>query len=83
LSIPVIGIGAGSACDGQVLVWQDMLGMTKNPAKFVKVFSPLGEAMRTAFAAYADEVRAGSFPGPQFSYGASNRSDMPDFEALR
>ncbi|MDR1658721.1 MAG: 3-methyl-2-oxobutanoate hydroxymethyltransferase [Desulfovibrio sp.] len=80
LSIPVIGIGAGVRCDGQVLVWQDMLGMTDRPAKFVKIFGQVGNAMSAAFAAYADEVRRGLFPGPECSYDAP---DGMDFEALR
>jgi 3-methyl-2-oxobutanoate hydroxymethyltransferase len=80
LSIPVIGIGAGAACDGQVLVWQDMLGMTEQPAKFVKIFSPVGDAMRSAFAAYAAEVRNISFPGAEHSYGVQSG---PDFEELQ
>ena len=69
ISIPTIGIGAGPGCDGQVLVWQDMLGITERLSpKFVKRFAPVGEAMRTAFAAYADEVRAGTFPGPEHGF---------------
>ncbi|MDR2572953.1 MAG: 3-methyl-2-oxobutanoate hydroxymethyltransferase [Desulfovibrio sp.] len=80
VGIPVIGIGAGPGCDGQVLVWQDMLGLTDNPAKFVKVFSEMGQAMAAAFAAYAGEVRAGVFPGMENSYGAL---DEADFEGLR
>ena len=69
ISIPTIGIGAGPGCDGQVLVWQDMLGITERLSpKFVKRFAPVGETMRAAFAAYADEVRAGTFPGPEHGF---------------
>lgn len=69
IGIPTIGIGAGPGCDGQVLVWQDMLGITERLSpKFVKRFAPAGETMRSAFAAYADEVRAGTFPGPEHCF---------------
>ena len=60
VSVPTIGIGAGPDCDGQVLVWQDMLGMVDGLSpKFVKHYAELGAAMRQAFQTYADEVRAG------------------------
>ena len=69
IGIPTIGIGAGPDCDGQVLVWQDMLGITERLSpKFVKRFAPVGDTMRAAFAAYADEVRAGTFPGPEHCF---------------
>ena len=70
VGVPTIGIGAGPECDGQVLVWQDMLGITERLSpKFVKRFAPVGDAMREAFAVYANEVRAGTFPGPEHGYG--------------
>ena len=60
VSIPTIGIGAGAGCDGQVLVYQDMLGMFSDfTPKFVKRYANVGEAMREAFATYVDEVGAG------------------------
>lgn len=63
LSIPTIGIGAGSGCDGQVLVLQDMLGMYDEiRPKFVKHFAELGEQIRAAVGEYCREVRTGSFP---------------------
>ena len=69
LSIPTIGIGAGPACDGQVLVYQDMLGMFGGLApKFVKRYGEAGELMRQAFAAYVAEVKNGTFPGPEHSF---------------
>lgn len=66
LPIPTIGIGAGAECDGQVLVCYDMLGITpgRRP-KFSKDFLAGRGSVREAFAAYADDVRAGRFPGPE------------------
>ena len=69
LSIPVIGIGAGAGCDGQVLVWQDMTGMTlSHLPRFVKRFGEVGASPRSAVEAYAREVRAGAFPGEDHVY---------------
>jgi 3-methyl-2-oxobutanoate hydroxymethyltransferase len=68
-SIPTIGIGAGPHCDGQVLVTQDMLGLFEdlNPS-FVKRYANLAPALREAFSRYREEVRAGTFPGPEHSF---------------
>ena len=69
LSIPVIGIGAGAGCDGQVLVWQDMTGMTlSHLPRFVKRFGEVGASLRSAVEAYAREVHAGAFPGEDHGY---------------
>ncbi|MFW0787452.1 3-methyl-2-oxobutanoate hydroxymethyltransferase [Gordonia sp. CPCC 206044] len=69
LTIPTVGIGAGNETDAQVLVWQDMAGMTHGKtAKFVKRFADVGEQLRSAAADYADEVRRGTFPAPEHSY---------------
>ncbi len=69
LSIPTIGIGAGAGCDGQVLVYQDMLNMFGgHQAKFVKHFAQIGEAMKEGFKAYAQEVKEGSFPAKEHTY---------------
>ena len=69
LSIPTIGIGAGRFCDGQVLVYQDMLGMFSDfKPKFVKVFANTGEFMKNAFADYINEVKLGTFPAEENSY---------------
>ncbi|MFC5816221.1 3-methyl-2-oxobutanoate hydroxymethyltransferase [Nonomuraea harbinensis] len=68
LSIPTIGIGAGSATDAQVLVWQDMMGLTPSPARFVKRYADLGAELDRAARAFADEVVGGSFPGPEHTY---------------
>lgn len=69
LAIPVIGIGAGVDCDGQVLVVYDMLGLTpgKRP-KFSKDFLAGRDSIPSAIRAYADDVRAGAFPGPEHSF---------------
>ncbi len=70
LSIPTIGIGAGADCDGQVLVYQDMLGMfTDFKPKFVKHFAQIGDAMTEAFGAYDAQVKSGAFPAPEHGYG--------------
>ncbi len=69
LTIPTVGIGAGSETDAQVLVWQDMAGYTSGKtAKFVKKFAQLGDDLRSAAATYADEVRDGTFPGAEHSF---------------
>ena len=63
LSIPTIGIGAGADCDGQVLVYQDMLGMFSDfVPKFAKQYRRVGDIMKEAFGEYINEVRAGQFP---------------------
>lgn len=73
LTIPTIGIGAGSACDGQVLVYQDMLGMFSDfTPKFVKQFAKVGEVMKEAFRTYCEEVQAGTFPGKEHEYTISD-----------
>lgn len=69
VSIPTIGIGAGNVCDGQVLVYQDMLGMFSDfTPKFVKKFADIGTVMKEAFRAYDAEVKDGSFPGSEHTY---------------
>lgn len=71
LDVPTIGIGAGAGCDGQVLVSYDLLGMFQGMRpKFVKRFAEVGEAIVSATRAYVDEVRGGSFPGPEHTFGA-------------
>jgi 3-methyl-2-oxobutanoate hydroxymethyltransferase len=72
LRIPTIGIGAGPGTDGQVLVLHDMLGMTTGKApKFVKRYANLADEIGKAARQYAQEVGAGSFPGPEHSYSAN------------
>jgi 3-methyl-2-oxobutanoate hydroxymethyltransferase len=69
VSIPTIGIGASVACDGQILVLEDMLGLSPRVPKFVKRFSDLGPSIDAGVKAYAEEVRARTFPGPEHVYG--------------
>ncbi len=69
LEIPTIGIGAGPDCDGQVLVWQDMMGLrTGSTPRFVKRYTDLRSIMLDAARAYAQEVTTGVFPGPDHSF---------------
>ena len=69
LTIPTIGIGAGSDCDGQILVYQDMLGMYSDfTPKFVKKYENLGEKMNIAFKKYIEEVKDGVFPAEEHSF---------------
>jgi 3-methyl-2-oxobutanoate hydroxymethyltransferase len=68
LSIPTIGIGAGPDCDAQVLVWQDMAGLSERTPRFVKRYAEVGSVLRTAAQSFAAEVVAGSFPTEEYSY---------------
>ena len=68
LPIPTIGIGASAACDGQILVMEDMLGLSPRVPKFVKEFGEVGKAIEKAIRSYADEVRARKFPLPENTY---------------
>ena len=69
LTIPTIGIGAGPSCDAQVLVWQDMAGLRGGPLpRFVKQYADLRGVLQGAVATFADEVRTGTYPGPEHSY---------------
>ena len=69
LSIPTIGIGAGKGCNGQVLVYQDMLGMYSDfTPKFVKKYANLGEIMKSAFKNYIDDLDNGAFPQKENTY---------------
>lgn len=68
IPIPTIGIGAGQDCDGQILVMEDMLGLSPRIPKFVKKFGNVGKAINGAIEAYAKEVTAGSFPAEQHTY---------------
>ncbi len=75
LRIPTIGIGAGAACDGQVLVWHDLLGITHGASpRFVKRYAEVGPVIQAALEAYVADVRAGRFPEDRHTYA------MPDHE---
>jgi 3-methyl-2-oxobutanoate hydroxymethyltransferase len=78
LRVPTIGIGAGPECDGQVLVWHDLLGLYEGrPPRFVKRYAELGEEIRRALEAYASDVRDGRFPEDRHTYA------MPEEELQR
>jgi 3-methyl-2-oxobutanoate hydroxymethyltransferase len=68
IAIPTIGIGASPGCDGQILVMEDMLGLSPRVPKFVKEFGAVGAAIEKAIASYAGEVRARTFPGTDHTY---------------
>ena len=69
ISIPTIGIGAGAGCDGQVLVYQDMLAMYSDfKPKFVKQYAQIGSVMKEAFRQYIDEVKSGAFPSEEHTF---------------
>jgi 3-methyl-2-oxobutanoate hydroxymethyltransferase len=68
LSISTIGIGAGAGCDGQVLVWLDMAGMGDWSPRFAKQYAQVGKVLGDAARAYADDVRAGTFPDAEHSF---------------
>jgi len=70
LGVPTIGIGAGAGCDGQVLVWHDLLGLYEGHApRFVKQYADLAPLIRDAVERYGTEVRAGTFPDERHVYG--------------
>ena len=72
ISIPTIGIGAGAGCDGQILVYQDMLGLFSDfTPKFVKKYANVGEMMTQAFRDYIADVQEGSFPAPEYTFAIS------------
>ena len=69
VAIPTIGIGASPACDGQILVMEDMLGLNPNPPKFVRQYASLAVEIEAAIKSYAADVRARRFPGDENVYG--------------
>jgi len=86
LHIPTIGIGAGPECDGQVLVFHDVFGFTTGKApKFVKRYANVAEEISRAAHRFADDVRAGTFPGPEHSYSAAgaNGDAKPALEEVK
>jgi 3-methyl-2-oxobutanoate hydroxymethyltransferase len=79
LSVPTIGIGAGPHCDGQVLVYHDLLGLSEGHLpRFVKRYANLSREIRDALEAYASDVRSGSFPSDEYAYAM----DEEEFEAF-
>jgi 3-methyl-2-oxobutanoate hydroxymethyltransferase len=81
LSVPTIGIGAGVDCDGQVLVWHDLLGLYEGRApRFVKRYAEVGEEIKRALERYAEEVRTGRFPEEQHTY-AMPEDELREFTA--
>jgi 3-methyl-2-oxobutanoate hydroxymethyltransferase len=68
IAVPTIGIGASAACDGQVLVLEDMLGLSPRAPKFVRRYGNLGPAIEEAIAGYARDVKSRAFPGPEHVY---------------
>jgi 3-methyl-2-oxobutanoate hydroxymethyltransferase len=81
LDIPTIGIGAGAGCDGQVLVWHDLLGMYDGPApRFVKQYGRIAEEIGEALGAYVADVRSGTFPAEQHTYSIPE-AELEDFAA--
>ena len=68
IPIPTIGIGASAACDGQILVMEDMLGLSPRVPKFVEQFGAIGRAIDEAIRDYADDVRAHKFPTAEHTY---------------
>jgi 3-methyl-2-oxobutanoate hydroxymethyltransferase len=80
LSIPTIGIGAGAACDGQVLVYHDLLGYQEGGPRFVKQYARIGPDIRSALERYAEEVRGGAFPDERHTYAMPDE-ELAEFEA--
>ena len=68
LTIPTIGIGAGNGCDGQVMVWTDLMGLTKKPPKLAKAYRAIRKEMLDATAEWARDVASGAFPGPDQTF---------------
>ena len=81
LTVPTIGIGAGPSCDGQVLVWHDLLGITAGRVpKFVKQYADLAGTIRSALERYVADVRSGKFPEAQHTYAMSD-DEREQFES--
>lgn len=68
LTIPTIGIGAGQGCDGQILVWTDLLGLNAKPPRFAPKYLDLRDEMNTAVARWRDDVASGHFPGEEHTF---------------
>jgi 3-methyl-2-oxobutanoate hydroxymethyltransferase len=73
IPIPTIGIGASPACDGQVLVLEDMLGLSPRVPKFVKRYGDIGPSIENAVKSFAEDVRSRAFPGPEQVYSMRSK----------
>ena len=78
IAIPTIGIGASPSCDGQILVMEDMLGLSPSVPRFVKQFGAIGKAIDRAIASYAAEVRARTFPAVEHTYAVKTDPPQPE-----
>ncbi|MCQ4333720.1 3-methyl-2-oxobutanoate hydroxymethyltransferase [Natronomonas sp. F2-12] len=78
LEIPTIGIGAGPDCDGQVLVFHDIVGLSERSPPFAKQYGDVRERMAEAMAAYVEEVESGDFPGAEHSHETEDLGDLDD-----
>jgi 3-methyl-2-oxobutanoate hydroxymethyltransferase len=84
LEVPTIGIGAGPGCDGQILVWHDLLGMTPGHVpQFVKQYARLGDAAKVALESYVADVRARKFPDTQHTYQMASGEEEAFAESLK
>ena len=81
IPIPTIGIGASAACDGQILVLEDMLGLSPRVPKFVKKFAELGTAIEDAVKDYVEQVRSREFPGADHVYSMRGEKVSPSNKA--
>ncbi len=73
VAVPTIGIGASAACDGQILVLEDMLGLSPRVPKFVRRYGDIGPGIEAAIGAYARDVKSRAFPGPDHVYGMKKK----------
>ena len=79
VAVPTIGIGGSPACDGQILVTEDMAGLfTDFKPRFVKRYMDLGSGIAEAARLYSEEVRSGAFPGPEHCFGVAKKKDDHD-----
>lgn len=86
LDVTTIGIGAGDGCDGQVLVWQDMMGLSEQSPSFVKEYDQFGERFRETVKEYCDDVRSRAFPAEEHSFDLGedvSRSDVEDWVSVQ
>jgi 3-methyl-2-oxobutanoate hydroxymethyltransferase len=82
IPIPTIGIGASLACDGQILVMEDMLGLSPRVPRFVKKFGKVGQVIEAAIRAYAEDVRTRAFPTPEHTYAMRDGAPTKDRRTL-